>query len=277
MQKRAERLEQRRLELGLFLNGNLDSGSRWTSLFQFVLKCGGPDRRYPEVVNEKYPLAATAALIADPARAAMLAAMLEGRAFSSGELARTANISAQSASMHLAQLLQGDLVKVAQQGRHRYYRISSPEVAHAIEALGSISTPPMPMQIRKKDAIRYARTCYDHLAGELAVKLTDAFEGRKWLVTKGEHEFEVTPAGESFFADWRIDFRGLRDQRRSVARRCLDWTERRDHVAGALGAAICDRLLASRWVVRGQKSRVVHLTSSGRQNLEWLLLRTVQW
>ncbi len=116
-------------------------------------------------MNVKFSLASTAALIADPVRAAILSVLPDGRSFAAGELARAANASAQSASMHLAQLLEGGLVKVAQEGRHRYYRIGSPEVANAIEALGVISIRPKVMRIREDDPFRYARTCHDHLAG----------------------------------------------------------------------------------------------------------------
>lgn len=223
-----------------------------------------------ESVNEKFPVASIAALIADPARAGMLTALLDGRASSAGELARTANVSAQSASMHLAQMLQGGLVDVAQQGRHRYYRLASPAVAHALEALGSIATPSQRVPVAEVKPIRFARLCYDHLAGELAVKLAHAFEDKGYLAPSGKRDYEVTPRGETFFAGWHIDLEALRLQRRSFARRCLDWTERRDHLAGALGAALCQRFVASRWIVRSPSSRVVHLTVRGRQQLEGL-------
>lgn len=173
--------------------------------------------------------------------------------------------------MHLAQLLQGGLVEVAQQGRHRYYRIASPAVAHAVEALGAISTPRKRPPIGENQPICYARTCYDHLAGEIGVKLAQAFERNGYLSAHGERDFEVTPRGEAFFVIWRIDVSELRGQRRSFARRCLDWTERRDHLAGALGAAVFQKFLSSRWVTQERDSRVVHLTPRGRQELRPLL------
>jgi DNA-binding transcriptional ArsR family regulator/DNA-binding PadR family transcriptional regulator len=228
-------------------------------------------RRYSETVNEKFPVASVAALIADISRAAMLTALLDGRAASAGELARAANASAQSASMHLAQLLQGGLVEVAQQGRHRYYRIASPAVAHAVEALGAISTPRKRQAVGENQPICFARTCYDHLAGEIGVKLALAFERNSYLSARGEREYEVTARGEAFFANWRIDISELRGQRRSFARRCLDWTERRDHLAGALGAAVLQRFLSVRWMTQDRDSRVVHLTPRGRQELSPLL------
>lgn len=222
-------------------------------------------------MNAKFPLADAAALIADPARAAMLMELLDGRAWPAGELARAANISPQSASMHLGQLLDGGLVEAAREGRHRYYRIAGTEVAHAIEALGIISTPRKRKPIGEDGAIRYARSCYDHLAGELAVRLTEAFEQKELLVARGQREYELTPRGEEFFHEWRIDVRALRAARRSFARRCFDWTERRDHLAGALGGAVFGRLIERRWIARDPKSRVVHVLQNGRRHLEQLL------
>ena len=226
---------------------------------------------YPEVMNARFPVAAAAALIADPARAAILIVLLDGRAFAAGELARVADISAQSASMHLAQLLQGGFVKVAAEGRHRYYRIASPEVAHAVEALGVIASPRKQKPVGESDAMRYARTCYDHLAGEMAVKLTGAWERRGMIVARGTRDYDLTPRGEAFLAQWEIDVAALRAARRIFARRCLDWTERRDHLAGAVGAAICQKFFDFRWIVRERNTRVVCLTASGRTQLQELL------
>jgi DNA-binding transcriptional ArsR family regulator len=224
-------------------------------------------------MDAKYSLASTAALIADPGRAAMLTSLLDGRALAAGELARAANISAQSASMHLSQLLEGGLVKVAQDGRHRYYQIASPEVAHAVEALGVIASPRKQKPLGEGDPICYARTCYDHLAGAMAVSLAESFQQRRYLVAcvDSDREFDVTAGGEEFFKQWRIDVNQLRSKSRSFARRCLDWTERRDHVAGALGAAICHRFLELRWIARDRNSRIVRVTPSGRRQLEQLI------
>jgi DNA-binding transcriptional ArsR family regulator len=222
-------------------------------------------------VNQKFPVAAAAALISDPARAVMLTTLLGGRAFSAGQLAFAANVSTQSASMHLTKMLQGGLVAVSPQGRYRYYRIASPAVAYAVEALGSISTVKPRKSESTGNPLAHARTCYDHLAGKLAVQLTEHFEQHRLLVPKGEREFDLTPKGEAFLAGWQIDADQLRTARRSFARRCLDWTERRDHVAGALGAAICERFLATRWIVPDRGNRAVHLTPRGRRVLEPLL------
>lgn len=222
-------------------------------------------------MNSKFPLASTAALIADPARAAMLSALLDARPRSAGELALMANVSAQSASMHLSQLLTGGFVSVSRQGRHRYYRIASRHVAQAIEALGTISTPPSYKQALSNRDLCYARTCYDHLAGELGVSLTDALERNRVLIPSGERDYKITPQGEKFLALWQLDLASLQEGRRPLARRCLDWTEKRYHLAGALGAAICTAFLKRRWITREKATRIVHLSPAGRREMAQLL------
>jgi DNA-binding transcriptional ArsR family regulator len=222
-------------------------------------------------MNRAFPLASTAALIADPARAAMLSAMLDARPRSAGELAMLANVSAQSASMHLSQLLTGGFVNVSRQGRHRYYRIAGRHVAQAIEALGAISTPPTFKQALNNRDLCYARTCYDHLAGELGVTLTDALERNQVLVASGERDYELAPEGERFLTRWQIDLALLQGGRRPLARRCLDWTEKRYHLSGALGAAICSEFLKRRWITREKTTRIVHLSTAGRRELDELL------
>ena len=222
-------------------------------------------------MNAKYPLSSTAALIADPGRAAMLTALLSGGAMPAGELARIAGVSAQSASMHLGQLVNGGFLVARQQGRHRYYSIARPEVAHAVEALGVISTANTYTPTGADRALCYARTCYDHLAGELAVQLRTALERDHLIEAKGDRDYELTRRGEEFLAQWGVDVEALRNSRRSFARRCLDWTVRRDHLAGALGAAICQKLLELRWITRDRRSRAVHVSLNGRRQLERLL------
>ena len=226
---------------------------------------------YAGGMNTKYPLASSAALIADPARAAMLTALLDAGSLTAGELARAGEVSAQSASMHLSQLVDGGFLHVSRQGRHRYYRIARPEVAHAIESLGVISTVTSYRPSRADEALCYARTCYDHLAGELAVKLAAALEGNGFLRASDERDYELTPRGEDFLVSWKIDVAAARASRRTFARRCLDWTERRDHLAGALGAAICQKMLELRWISRDKRSRAVHVSLAGRQQLARIL------
>lgn len=202
----------------------------------------------------------------------MLTALLDGRARSAGELAMIAGISAQSASMHLAQLLQGGFLKCWQEGRHRYYLLSGAPIAHAIEALGVISTPQAFRPVGASEEICYARTCYDHLAGSFAVRLTAGLEKRRYLQAQGEREFQVSPQGARFFREWGIEVEELRGVRRSFARRCLDWTERKHHLAGILGAKICEKLIEFQWVTREKRSRVVHVSPVGKRELTGLLV-----
>ena len=201
----------------------------------------------------------------------MVMALLGGNSLPSGELARVGGISAQSASMHLSQLVAGGLVRVSPRGRHRYYSLSRAEVAHAIESLGAISTVTKYRPSGADQALCYARTCYDHLAGELAIQLRTAFERHGFIVPESERDYELTASGENFLRKWAIDVGALRRSRRSFARRCLDWTERQDHLAGALGAAICGKLLDLRWISRDHRSRAVHVSVTGRRQLARLL------
>jgi DNA-binding transcriptional ArsR family regulator len=222
-------------------------------------------------MHTKFPLASTAALFSDPARAAILTALLDGRPRSAGELALAANVSAQSASMHLAQLREGGLVAVRSAGRNRFYRLAKPEVANAMEALGAISTPARYLPAGANRSLCYARTCYDHLAGELGVRLTATLLRKRMLSPKGPREFELLPRGEELLRGWKIDLAQLRRSRRCFARRCMDWTERREHLAGALGAAICEKFLDLRWVKPDRQSRALHVSPEGERELNRLL------
>ncbi len=218
-----------------------------------------------------------AALLADRARAAMLTALLDGRPLSAGELARTAGVSAATASSHLGKLLTGELVTVVQQGRHRYYRLKGDDVARVIEALSVIS-PCVEVrglkQSRQAEALRMARTCYDHLAGQAGTALFEA------LVTRGLIEsvvaaydepirsaYEVTEKGERQFGVVGVDVASLRGTRRRFAGHCLDWTERRPHLNGALGAALTESLVELGWFDRGATRRALVLTEKGRGGL----------
>jgi DNA-binding transcriptional ArsR family regulator len=222
---------------------------------------------YASSMQNKFCLAATAALMADPARATMLTVLLDARPRCAGELARSANVSAQSASMHLSQLANGGFLNLTKQGRHRYYSIAGRHIAHAIEAMGAISTSPKFKPPLADRDLCYAWTCYDHLAGELGVKLTAALERNQVLVARGNSEYTITPQGERFLGRWQIDTQSLRRTRRALARRCLDWTEKRYHLAGALGAAVCEKFFEHRWITRESNTRVVHLSENGRREL----------
>jgi DNA-binding transcriptional ArsR family regulator len=217
-----------------------------------------------------YPIATVAELIGDRARAVMLIELLDGRALPAGELALISGVSAQSASGHLSKLADGGLLSVEREGRHRYYQIASPEVAHALEALGAISTIPrqtIAQRPREVLALYNARTCYDHLAGRVAVELARALETTEVLRPSREREYELGPRGEEWFGELGVNVTALRSSRRSFARRCLDWSERRPHLAGALGAALCSRLLAMGWVARRSKTRALRITERGEREL----------
>jgi DNA-binding transcriptional ArsR family regulator len=222
-------------------------------------------------------------LFGDPARAAILIALLDGRARTAGELALAGNISAQSASGHLAKLTVGGLLAVRSQGRHRYYELANSDVAHAIEVTGSLAArrasaaanggsangnaAHIPNARLSNSDIRMARSCYDHLAGVVAVDLTRRMELSGAIRASGEWEYELGRAGEKFFAKLGIDVDAVRHGRRAFARRCLDWTERKPHLAGALGAALFNRLVEIGWVARKRDSRVVRVTHLGEKRM----------
>ena len=206
----------------------------------------------------------------EPARSRMLIALLDGRALPAGELARISGVSAQSASGHLSKLVDGGLLAVQREGRHRYYRIAKPEVAHALEALGAISTVPRLPSVprdRQTEALCTVRSCYDHLAGRVAVELAGALESSRVIAPSGERNYELGPHGKQWFTKLGLDVDALRHSRRSFARQCLDWTERKPHVAGALGAALCSRLLDLGWIARRPRTRALRITQRGAREL----------
>jgi DNA-binding transcriptional ArsR family regulator len=215
-------------------------------------------------------LAAVGALIGDPSRARMLDALMSGRALTAGELARAAGVGASTASEHLGRLRDGGLVEVVVQGRHRYHRIAGPEVGAALEALAHIAPPRAVTTLRQAghaQALGFARTCYDHLAGTCGVALHDALLASGWL----SPAYDVTPAGLDGLGAWGVDVAAARARRRSFARPCLDWTERRSHLAGALAAATTHALVDRGWFVRrAADSRALRLTAAGRTGMEEL-------
>jgi DNA-binding transcriptional ArsR family regulator len=213
-------------------------------------------------------LAAVATLMTGH-RATILLALCGGAPLPAGELAARCQISPSLTSAHLAKLLDGGLVVVERDGRRRSYRLAGEEVADVIEAMVRIAPPRAASSFRAAqhgNRIRRARTCYDHLAGELGVALTDALRrtGRIRAVDAG---FAVTPSGERWFTAFGVDLDGLRSRRRAFARSCLDWTERRPHLAGSLGAGLTDRLLELGWVRRVDGSRAVLLSEAGADGL----------
>lgn len=206
-----------------------------------------------------------AALMGDPARANILAALLDGRALTAKELAYAAGVTPQTTSGHLARLSAANLVTAVAQGRHRYYRLASPAVAHAIEALMGLAqeaTARHRPRTRASAELATARTCYDHLAGRLGVDLHDALVARGAL-TVSEGGYGLSDSGRELFAAIGIDEAGLTRGRRPVARPCLDWSERRTHLAGPLAAALACRCLDLGWIERRPGSRAVRVTALG--------------
>jgi DNA-binding transcriptional ArsR family regulator len=217
-------------------------------------------------------VAAVAALIADPTRAAMLDALMDGRSCAAGELAARAGIAPSTASGHLARLLAGGFVTVQTRGRQRRYRLSSPAVATALEALSRVAPAQDVRSLRSADrsaAIRAARTCYDHLAGRLGVDLTEALVRDDVLVLR-DTSYDLTPRGAETMAALGVDVEAARSRNRAFARACLDWSERRPHLAGALGAALADALLVKDWLRRRPNDRALTVTSQGKRALRRL-------
>jgi DNA-binding transcriptional ArsR family regulator len=269
----------------------------------------------PEFIARDVDVVPAAALIAEPTRAAMITALLDDRPLAAGELARVAGVSPATASAHLARLLNGGLVRMIRQGRHRYYHLAGPEVAAAMEALAHLSNA-TPVQVRSlresRDAaaLAQARTCYDHLAGRAGVALLEALLARRILAPApdgsqssnggpsgagaplgngaanggqpsyaGRHEraapqaqvrpeaFVVTADGAATLTSFGLNIAALEQSRRRFAGACLDWTERKPHLNGALGAAMTDRLLRLGWIERGTRRRAVRVTPAGRDGL----------
>jgi len=218
-------------------------------------------------------IASPAALIGDPVRAAMLQALQDGRAQPAGALAWAAGVTAQAASNHLSKLVEGGLLSVEREGRHRYYRLASAEVAHAIEALSAIAVPVRSLEIPrspKARALRDARCCYGHLAGRLGVRVADALVARGLLAPADDKLYVVTAEGRTWFAELGIEVAALSSPR-GVARRCLDWTERRHHLAGPLGVKLLAAMSARGWLALEPQGRAVRLTADGAAALRELL------
>lgn len=207
-----------------------------------------------------------AALVGDTARATMLAALMGGESLTGSELAFLARISRPTASEHLAKLVAARLVSVNKKRRFSYYRIVSPLVARMLEsiiAVAAIEVPPRHQPRSAQDErLRFARTCYDHLAGRLGVAIADALVAKGCLIFDDDGG-EVTDAGRNFFCDFGVDLTQTVRSRRIFCRPCLDWSERRYHVAGRVGAEICRRCLELGWLARGRDTRAVSITSAG--------------
>jgi DNA-binding transcriptional ArsR family regulator len=212
------------------------------------------------------PVAGIAAAIGEPARARMLYSLMDGHARTATELAAVAAVTPSTASLHLARLRSARLVRVEAQGKHRYFRLEGPDVAAALEGLRVLAgAKPVRFVPTAPTRLRAARTCYDHLAGTVGVGLRDRLEALRWLSTGGGDE--LTAAGERSLEKMGVDVASARGQRRRFAYPCLDWSERRPHVGGALGAALLRLALKRRWIVPDLDSRALEVTSFGRREL----------
>jgi DNA-binding transcriptional ArsR family regulator len=245
-------------------------------------------RRYAVMVNGDADIARVGALVADPARARVLMALGDGRALPATVLADEAGVAASTASAHLSKLVRGGLLTVERHGRHRYFRIAGPEVADLLEALARLS-PPVPVrslrQGTRAQAVRFARTCYDHLAGMLGTELMAAMLERELLrggagvfdpgavsedrlAAPGfDLDYQLTPRGIDELRAFGIDFDRL-PRRRPLVRYCVDWSEQRHHLAGALGAAISERMFELDWLRQAAHGRAVQITIAGAKGLE---------
>ena len=224
-------------------------------------------------MKEGPDIAQTAALIGDPARANMLVALMDGHALTATELAHEAGVTKQTASSHLARLTEGGLLKREVQGRHHYFRLNGADVGAALEALMGVSasrTGPRTRPGPRDPALRRARVCYDHLAGEMGVQLYEHAQSSGWI-SGDEHGLALTDAGRAAFSEFDIDYQPLENARRPLCRACLDWSMRRHHLAGGLGKAILQAMYTRGWARRLPGSRVVHFTPQGEQAFQrWL-------
>jgi DNA-binding transcriptional ArsR family regulator len=214
-------------------------------------------------MNDGPVIASVAALLGDPARANILTALMDGRALTVSELAEAAGVTIQTASGHLSKLDAANLLTAEKQGRHRYFRLSGPDIAQVLEALMGLAQRTGAVRVRtgpKDAALRAARVCYDHLAGRRGVELLNGARARGFIT--GKNELILTETGRTFFYEFGIDLLRLEKGRRPVCRACLDWSERCSHLGGALGAAILSRLLDKGWI-RRDGGRAVTFTAMG--------------
>lgn len=220
-------------------------------------------------MREGPDIARVAALVGDPVRSAMLLALMDGRALTATELAGAGGITRQTASSHLAKLVEGEVLALEAQGRHRYFRLGGPHVGQLLEALmvfSSDAAPPLRTGPRDPE-LRRARICYDHLAGERGVQMFERMRGGGWL----DADLTVTGAGWERLAALGITPDTLRPSNRPMCRACLDWSQRRHHLAGQLGAAVLERLVALDWARRLPGSRVIRFSPEGeRRFAQWL-------
>ena len=211
-------------------------------------------------------------LLGDPSRIEMLSAMVDGRSLTARELAHGAGVSASTASFHLSKLVDAGLLVVLSQGRHHFYRVASPEVGEALQALLRIApSAKAKPAARRRNEVCFARTCYGHLAGVLGLAVAEALQKKGVIEAHGEEDFLLTAKGERFFTKLDIDLADIRASRRLFARQCLDWSERKPHLGGALGQAFTDSLMKRNWLRKKAGSREIRVTKAGEAGLRKLL------
>jgi len=211
-------------------------------------------------------MAEIAALLGETSRATILASMMDGRFHTASELAYMAAIKPQTASFHLAKLVEGKLIKVEKQGRHRYFQLAGEDIAQFLESFLAISPPPEVRSLKQSSQIKLlqdARTCYDHLAGKLGVQLTESMLKAGYLTLEGK-QFVLTDEGTLFFTTFGIDLTALKRKRRSFSHACLDWSERRYHLAGALGSELLNQFFNLGWLLRVPSIRAIKVTEKGK-------------
>jgi DNA-binding transcriptional ArsR family regulator len=223
-------------------------------------------------------IAEVGALVGDPTRANILCALLDGRALTATELAFAAGVSPQTTSGHLGKLIAARLIVLFRQGRHRYYRLAGRHVGQMLESIMSVALTGPPLSValtgpprfqvksRLDENLRRARTCYDHIAGLLGVGLTERLTEREFVIL-GDEAGEVTPVGAEFLSKLGVDLSGARAKRRVFCRPCVDWTERRPHIGGAVGAALASRCFELKWIERARDCRALIITPAGRRGL----------
>jgi DNA-binding transcriptional ArsR family regulator len=220
-------------------------------------------------MNTQPDIITIASLMGEPARAIILLSLLGGASLPASELASRCHLTPQAISSHLAKLVAGGLLHVEHRGKYRYFRLANSEVGDAIETLEAISPSPPVRSLRQSEeakALCFARTCYDHLAGRLGVSIMQSLLQHDYL-KEAERRYLLTPAGEQWCTHMEIDWLKISPPRRVFASSCFDWSERCDHLSGALGASITARLFNLGWIVRTPTTRAVHLTESGRIGL----------
>lgn len=220
----------------------------------------------------QHPITHIAAMIADQARANMLLALLSGRALTASELAIEADITAQTASSHLAKMLQHNLLQVQKQGRHKYFQLHNPEIARLLETLLVISETSISNKVKTGPAcpsLRQARVCYDHIAGKVGVEIFDGLLQQN-ILELHQQAAALTPTGKAFFIQLGADIEQLEKKRRPLCRACLDWSERRSHLAGSVGQWVLEFVLTKKWAKRDLDSRALHFSDSGYKKLRKL-------